>query len=365
MYFFLEVGVMFMPRGRPPKDKSSEIKDLETKEIKKNKTVNKNKYRCFYCRKEFAETNFYKSNSIFYSNIGKLPYCKQCIEKFYQYFYEKYTNEGCLAPEKKAIQRLCMIFDVYYKEDVYNFAIDDIEKRGINISPMGAYMKMIQLSQYNRKKETYENTISEAEQERFAMSAIIDASSNIVVDQKITDFWGKGFTDEDYTFLQREYDDWVTRHECQTKAQEEVFKRICFKQLEILKATRLGEDTKNLDDTFQKLLDTAKLQPKQNSGEAMSDAQTFGTLIDKWENTRPIPEIEPELKDVDKIGYLIHVFYTGHMAKVLNLKSSLTNIYDKYIKKYTVEKPEYNGESDNEVLFDTIFGKRNIDEEDV
>lgn len=354
-----------MPRGRPPKDKSSEMKDLETKEIKKNKTVNKNKYRCFYCGKEFAETNFYKSNSIFYSNIGKLPYCKQCIEKFYQYFYEKYTNEGCLAPEKKAIQRLCMIFDVYYKEDVYNFAIDDIKKRGINISPMGAYMKMIQLSQYNRKKETYENTISEAEQERFAMSAIIDASSNIVADQKITDFWGKGFTDEDYTFLQREYDDWITRHECQTKAQEEVFKRICFKQLEILKATRLGEDTKNLDATFQNLLDTAKLQPKQNSSEAMSDAQTFGTLIDKWENTRPIPEIEPELKDVDKIGYLIHVFYTGHMAKVLNLKSSLTNIYDKYIKKYTVEKPQYNGESDNEVLFDTIFGKRNIDEEDV
>lgn len=28
---------MFMPRGRPPKDKSSEIKDLETKEIKKIK----------------------------------------------------------------------------------------------------------------------------------------------------------------------------------------------------------------------------------------------------------------------------------------------------------------------------------------
>lgn len=355
---------MFMPRGRPPKDKSSEIKDLEIKEIKKNKTVNKNKYRCFYCGKEFAETNFYKSNSIFYSNIGKLPYCKQCIEKFYQYFYEKYTNEGCLAPERKAVQRLCMIFDVYYKEDAYKSAIDDIEKRGINISPMGAYMKMIQLSQYNRKKETYENTISEAEQERFAMSAIIDASSNIVADQKIIDFWGKGFTDEDYTFLQREYDDWITRHECQTKAQEEVFKRICFKQLEILKATRLGEDTKNLDATFQNLLDTAKLQPKQNAGDAVSDAQTFGTLIDKWENTRPIPEIEPELKDVDKIGYLIHVFYTGHIAKVLNLKSSLTNIYDKYIKKYTVEKPEYSGESDNEVLFDTIFGKKNIDEED-
>ena len=144
-----------------------------------------------------------------------------------------------------------------------------------------------------------------------------------------------------------------------------MFKRICFKQLEILKATRLGEDTKNLDDTFQKLLDTAKLQPKQNSGDTMSDAQTFGTLIDKWENTRPIPEAEDEFKDVDKIGLLIHTFYTGHMAKVLNLPSSLSALYDKFIKKYTVEKQEYSGDSDNEALFDSIFGKKNIDEQDV
>ena len=108
---------------------------------------------------------------------------------------------------------------------------------------------------------------------------------------------------------------------------------------EILKATRRGEDTKNLDDTFQKLLDTAKLQPKQNAGDAMSDAQTFGTLIDKWENTRPIPEVEEELKDVDKIVLLIHVFFTGHMAKVLNLGSSLSNLYDKFIKKYTEAYP--------------------------
>jgi hypothetical protein len=144
-----------------------------------------------------------------------------------------------------------------------------------------------------------------------------------------------------------------------------VFKRICFKQLEILKATRLGEDTKNLDATFRDLLDTAKLQPKQTSGEAVSDAQTFGTLIDKWENTRPIPEVEEELKDVDKIGLLIHVFFTGHMAKVLNLGSSLSNLYDKFIKKYTVEKHISSGESDNEVLFDKIFGKKNIDESEI
>lgn len=325
----------------------------------------KSKCECFYCGKEYVNTNYYKSNSEFYSNIGIIPYCKQCIEKFYQQYYERYTNEGCLTPERKAIKRLCMIFDIYYKEDVFVSSMKKIKESNMNISPMGQYMKMIQLFQYNRKKETYENTISDEEKEDFITNISSISTEVKKADAKTIKFFGAGFTDEDYEFLQEQYSDWTARHECQTKAQEEVFKRICFKQLEILKATRLGEDTKNLDDTFQKLLDTAKLQPKQNSGDTVSDAQTFGTLIDKWENTRPIPEAEDEFKDVDKIGLLIHTFYTGHMAKVLNLPSSLSALYDKFIKKYTVEKQEYSGDSDNEALFDSIFGKKNIDEQDV
>lgn len=340
-----------MPRGRPPKNK---VLELETED----KKATKKKCTCLYCGNEYLDTNFYNSNSIFYSNTGKIPYCKQCMEKFYQYFYKKYTNEGCLAPEKKAVKRLCMIFDVYYRDDVYNSAMKKINDDSMNISPMSQYMKNIQLRQYNFNKETYENTITQAEQENFAMSAIADISGDISIDQKTMDFWGSGFTEEDYKFLQREYDDWVTRHECQTKAQEEIFKRICFKQLEILKATRRGEDTKNLDATFQNLLDTAKLQPKQNSGDAVSDAQTFGTLIDKWENTRPLPEIDEELKDVDKIALYVDIFFRGHLSKMMGLKNGLSNLYNKFMKKYTVEKPEYSDEENSEVLFDAIFGNQ-------
>lgn len=347
-----------MPRGRPPK-----IKEQENLEIK-DKRTKKQKYTCFYCGNEFVETNFYKSFGNFFNNIGKIPYCKQCIEKFYQYYFDKYTNEGCLIPEENAVKRVCMAMDIYYSKDNFNSAMKKIKQDDINISPMGQYMKTINLSQY--KDKSYDNTVSEDEQKELAASLMdMSNASDRKVDEETVRFFGAGFTDEDYEFLKEQYDDWVTRHECQTKAQEEVFKRICFKQLEILKATRRGEDTKNLDDTFQKLLDTAKLQPKQNSGDTMSDAQTFGTLIDKWENTRPIPEVEEELKDVDKIGLLIHVFFTGHMAKVLNLGSSLSNLYDKFIKKYTVEKHIDSGESDNEVLFDKIFGKKNIDEPEI
>ena len=314
----------------------------------------KAKYTCFYCGKEYVETNFYKSYSNFYSNIGKVPYCKQCIEKFYQQYFEQYTNEGCLTPEKKAVQRLCMIFDIYYKEEAFNSAMDSVKKREMNISPMSAYMKMIQLVQHQDK--SYENTITEAEQESFVMASISDLSTDTTVDQKTINFFGSGFTDEDYKFLKREYEDWTARHECNTKAQEEVIKDICFNRLQNLKALRRGEDTKDITASFQKMLDAGKLQPKQNAGDTTADNQTFGTLIDKWENEKPLPEIDEELKDVDKIGSYIDIFFKGHLAKMMGLKNGLSNSYTKFMKNYTVEKPEYDNDENSEALFDAIFG---------
>ena len=96
--------------------------------------------------------------------------------------------------------------------------------------------------------------------------------------------------------------------------------------------------------------------------DTMSEAQTFGTLIAKWETERPLPEIDPELEDVDKIGRYIDVFYRGHMAKVLGLKNGLSHIYQKFIEKFTVKRPEYDSDEDSEALFDAIFGRDDIDE---
>lgn len=335
----------------------------------KTKTkTEKEKYTCFSCGNEYVETNYYNSNSEFYGNTGKIPYCKQCIEKFYQSYFDKYTNEGCLTPERKAIKRLCMAFDIYYREDVFNSSLKKVKDGDIAISPMGQYMKVIQLFQYNQKKETYENTITQ-EEETLQNSIIAGISDDIAddfkVDEQTINFFGSGFKDEDYKFLKREYDDWTARHECKTKTQEEIFKDICFNRLQNWKALQKGEDTKDITSAFQKMLDSGKLQPKQNSGDTVADNQTFGTLINKWENTRPLPEIDEELRDVDKIGWYIDIFFKGHLSKMMGLKNGLSNLYTKFMKKYSVEKPEYNDEENSEILFDAIFGNPSSEDDKV
>lgn len=329
----------------------------------------KDKYECLYCGKSYVDTSYYNSNSVFYSN-GKLPYCKQCIEKLYQNMLDKYTNDGDLYPERRAVKRLCMAFDVYYKEDVFNSALKNFRESEVKTSPMSQYMRIIQLFQYNRNKETYDNTIIHEERIMQAQTDINldmhdDESDGFKVDEKTINFFGAGFRDEDYKFLQREYDDWTARHECKTKTQEEIFKDICFNRLQNWRALQRGEETKDITAAFQKMLDSGKLQPKQNSGDTMADNQTFGTLIDKWENTRPLPEIDEELKDVDKIGWYIDIFFKGHLSKMMGLKNGLSNMYTKFMKKYSVEKPEYNDEENSEILFDAIFGNPSLEDDKV
>lgn len=329
-------------RGRPPKSTKATLK-------------------CLKCKNEYVENKFYSSNSEFYSGVGKIPFCKSCIEDFYNYYYEKYKSECHATPEKKAIKRLCMVFDVYYSDDAFNAAVGAIEKTDKNMSIIASYMKLIHLSQY--KGKSYENTFGRDEYDRDNRS-YDDVIKEMDVEKSVIEFFGVGFSEEDYKFLYKEYSDWTARHECKTKAQEEVFKDICFNRLQNLKALRMGEDTKDITASFQRMLDSGKLQPKQNAGDTTADNQTFGTLIDKWENTRPLPEIDEELKDVDRIGLYFDVFVRGHLSKTMGLKNGFSNLYTKFMKKYSVEKPEYDDDENSEVLFDAIFGNASLDSDD-
>ena len=63
------------------------------------------KYKCFYCGKEYVESNYYKSHSNFFSSIGKIPYCKHCIEKFYQYYYDKYNGNKYKQQPQKSLRK--------------------------------------------------------------------------------------------------------------------------------------------------------------------------------------------------------------------------------------------------------------------
>lgn len=169
--------------------------------------------------------------------------------------------------------------------------------------------------------------------------------------------FGSDFSNEDLMFLENEYQDWVSRYECNTKAQETIIERIAFKKWEINKATKAGVNTKDLDKTLQELLASINLLPRQNSSNALSESLTFGQLIEKWEEEKPIPEPSPEFKDVDNIGKYIRVWFKGHLARAFGLDNGYSKEYDEYIEQYKVKKQEVAEDGCSDDIYDTLFGR--------
>lgn len=321
---------------------------------------------CSRCGRQIDIIDLYKTTSPFYDTYKKIPFCKDCLDDLYQEYYDKYSKQGYNMPERKAVERICMALDIYFKEPLFQTAMSQYEKTPE--TPL--IMLYIRTARVGRNyQRTYDDTIKdrfEVSKEEKEIKSIYDEDDEdfdirVKEGQKI---FGQGYERSDYIFLYDQYSDWTARHECGTKSQEELFKNICLTQLSLNKAQKTNNvsEIKQLNDAYIKLLDSAKLQPKQNAGDTTADNQTLGTLIDKWENARPIPEVDEELRDVDKIGKYISVFFFGHLCKMIGVDNDYAHEYEEYMKTYTVEKPEYTEDDADEAIYRAMFGGDTEDE---
>ena len=80
----------------------------------------------------------------------------------------------------------------------------------------------------------------------------------------------------------------------------------------------------------------------------------MGVWLLKYENKRPLPEIDDDLKDVN--GVRKYVFtWLGHVCKMLGKKNGFSKLYESEIQRLRVEKPEYDDEDDEDMMMD-VFG---------
>ena len=68
------------------------------------------------CSGDIKESNFFNSWSKFYD--GKVPYCKDCVQKIYKYFLDETKTE------KRATYFTLMKIDTPFIEEIYNKAIN-------------------------------------------------------------------------------------------------------------------------------------------------------------------------------------------------------------------------------------------------
>ena len=152
---------------------------------------------------------------MFKGNNSYLPICNHCLENL----VEQYT--GLLGNQDEAIKRVCLHWDIYVNDRILNSS----KKIDVDRSRIKCYVKNCNLVQNAGK--TYDTYLKEIEDGKInTIEDLEDARDNkdFKVQQKTIKFFGLGYSAEEYSFLQTQYEDWTKRHVWETKTQKDYFK---------------------------------------------------------------------------------------------------------------------------------------------
>ncbi|MEK4006352.1 hypothetical protein [Paenibacillus sp. FSL H3-0333] len=270
------------------------------------------------------------TNDLFSSE--KFEVCKDCL----QIQIGKKDSEGYL---ERAIQVLATM-DKPFLQETWDSSGEDWSKYIPQISS---------LSQHKGKKFS-DSIFKTNDILKYEYLNSLDEEFSFSVEElsQLQMKWGKkGFETEDYLFLENEYHTWINSYECDSYAMEMLFQEISHKRLEIKKLRENNKSTDKEMKTLQDLLGSSNIKPVQETGANSAEQSTFGTLIKKYENERPIPEPDESWKDVDGIKKYIQVWFLGHLCKMLGVNNDLAKMYEDEVNKYTVETPDYDLEKED------------------
>lgn len=310
------------------------------------------RYKCPICGKSYIkqETNYWKSKSkIFYGNNAYLPYCRKCMEDLFQQVITLYPTV------EEAIRHICIMLDIYYNpKHASSVAVIDPPKIADYIKKVSTFQKTyVDTLLEERNEANKEALLEQTNKEEFERQRLEEEIS-----QEVKDFFGAGFTPDEYKFLTSEFKDWKARTGIQIKSAEELIKNVCFNQLDARRAREKGESTEKIEENFRRNIKELGISPNQNDNDA-GTLSSWGEYIAKIEETRPISDTDEEFRDVDSIGQYIEAFLTVPLANSIGLKGVVSKAYDELIERYSVKNEVVDVSEENEDIFEAALGKRN------
>ena len=318
--------------------------------------INASSAICTKCGRAYSRRKGYfpVSYGALYKGIGFIPVCKDCIDSMYKSYLDQ------CGSKKDAARQVCRKLDLYWTENIF----DLVDKKATTQTVMTAYMQRITSITYAGK--SYDDTLTE-EGDLWAWNRnikpivkkekeVTDPESTIEVPENVISFWGPGYTPMMYLELEDRLKYWMSEFpddyepEAGTKA---LLRQIVILEIDINRDRAAGRSVDKSVNALNNLLGSAMLKPAQKKTEDLDSniANTpLGVWLYKFENERPLPEIDNDLKDTNRIKRYIFT-WMGHLAKMLGIKNAYTKLYEEEIERLKVDRPEYDGD-DEELLID-------------
>ncbi|MDK0621614.1 hypothetical protein P5E90_12300 [Clostridium perfringens] len=258
------------------------------------------------------EKDFYSTaNEEFFHN-KKLPICKHCLKKFV--YEDKKIN---LDKFKNILQ----IYDIPFYEKEWNASLNGSKE------VLGSYMRIVYLN-YKDKHWKDGDIIDK--------KLIYDEEDEKLSDIDLINRWGFGFTEEELQWLENDYCQWTTHHDCEKLSIQRLVQMICIKELEIRKARQNGKSTDKLEKSLRELMNDSNLTPKTMS--AMNESEStkmYSQWIKDIEQYRPAEYFKDKslYEDFDGIKEYFERFILRPMKNLL----TGTREFD---KEFSVEEGE-------------------------
>ena len=291
-----------------------------------------NKILCNKCDTEKNEKEFYISKSDKYFSLGKIPICKECIGKKYNEYYEKYKSE------RTAIYHLCMYLWICFNDTIYKMASSAYSKEDVKTPIWQLYIqKLNSLGRANGAGIDFDES-------DLLEETSYTGNDEIIIDSRVKKRWGKGFTYEDYQWLEEDYMEWTTHTDCSQISVQKLVRMICIKELQIQKAREQNKQTDKLEKSLLDLMNNSNLTPKTMSALNESEStKIYGTWIRDIEQTRPAEYFQDKKLYNDFDG--IKDYYNRFILRPL--KNLLTGSRD-FDHEFNVENDDENLNNDGE-----------------
>ena len=263
------------------------------------------------CIGQIKESDFYLSWSNF--SDGKVPYCKKCVQKIFEY----YLNET--KTEKTALYFTLMKLDIPFIQEVFDL-VTNKEKYSVD-KLVGTYISELQRN--TRKKEIWcDFSSSDIE------SKDIESKVQTVAERKrelkdLEHKWGLQDCIEDYDFLEATFNRYTNNVEFTNPQQEDLYKDLCRDRLLLRKINDNrynGEETiDKVQNRISKTMSTLKLdQFESNKPKTLSEQSLFEKIrLCDENNVKDVYSKPSKYYDLNKIQYYNEKFSLRPLANML------------------------------------------------
>lgn len=315
--------------------------------VKKKPQLKTSEGYCRVCNKILSRDKFYEATNLMIDVNGLMSVCKDHCAEIYDKYFSLYNNL------EDALRATCESLDVCYNNEALRQTKSHIEsmiEKGKKADRVFGYYKskLMSTGKNNDGIDAFRYKDSDIVRNVDVNINNIDVESEDLNNYDLIKFWGKGFSIDEYNYLQDFFDDFVNNYECDSPTQILLFKNAAKTQLNADKALSEGNVTlyNNLMKTLSTILGDSNIKPVQETGANATEQATFGTLLKKWENEEPIPEPLPSWMSEDWIKKYILIWFFGHICKILNIQNDYSKIYEEELAKNTVEMPSETEDGD-------------------